>query len=318
MNPFELPRDRFKARRDLLKSSIEVVLSETSEYIYAEYQELEKLERAELFCKYELMEAPSARVDHLQKVGIFPWVEAAHELDSCLTVIFEGNYKNAFDSLRRAIELVVTGSFFVLDNIEQGKAREWMESDRSTPNFKRALKVIEDAYQYSGCDEEVSWTKSLLGHYWELCDVIHVKGVKNSSSEISPRHSFISGVSIPHFDQKACNLSLSYYLKTVELVALMVALSNPVLLVGFDLERKFGLNAPMSGFYNSAQSDRLTSLIPDRFKPFIKTLIDSDRNIASVSQWFDSLPDITEEELELQMKKQDELFGNFTEQNNLS
>ncbi|SPY30045.1 hypothetical protein [Photobacterium damselae] len=318
MNPFELPRDRFKARRDLLKSSIEVVLSETSEYIYAEYQELEKLERAELFCKYELMEAPSARVDHLQKVGIFPWVEAAHELDSCLTVIFEGNYKNAFDSLRRAIELVVTGSFFVLDNVEQGKAREWMESDRSTPNFKRALKVIEDACQYSGCDEEVSWTKSLLGHYWELCDVIHVKGVKNSSSEISPRHSFISGVSIPHFDQKACNLSLSYYLKTVELVALMVALSNPVLLVGFDLERKFGLNAPMSGFYNSAQSDRLTSLIPDRFKPFIKTLIDSDRNIALVSQWFDSLPDITEEELELQMKKQDELFGNFTEQNNLS
>lgn len=312
MNPFELPRESFKARRDLLKSSIEVVLYETSEYIYGEYQHLEKLERAELFCKYELMEAPSARVDHLQKVGIFPWVEAAHELDSCLTVIFEGNYKNAFDSLRRAIELVVTGSFFVLGNVEQEKAREWMESDRSTPNFKRALKVIEDACQYSGCDGEASWTESLLEHYWELCDVIHVKGVKNSSSEISPRYSFISGVSIPHFDKKACSLSLSYYLKTVELVALMVALSNPVLLVGFDLERKFGLNAPMSGFYNSAQSDRLTSLIPDRFKLLIKTLIDSDPNIASVSQWFDSLPDITEEELELQIKKQDELFGNFT------
>jgi len=312
LNPFELPRKRFQARRDLLKSSLETVLFETSEYIYDEYPYIEKLERAELFCKFELMEAPTSIVDHLEKVGIFPWVEAAHELDSCLTVIFEGNYKNSFDSLRRAIELVVTGSFFVLDNVEPEKAREWMGSDRSTPNFKRALEGIEKACQYRVSDEEEPWTDSLLEHYWELCDVIHVKGVKNSSSEISPRYSFISGVSVPHFDKKACSLSLFYYLKTVELIALMVGLSNPILLVGFDLERKFGFNPPMSGFYNPTQSERLTSLIPDKFKSLVKRIVDSDPNIVSVSQWFDSLPDITEEELELQMKRQDELFGNFT------
>ncbi|MCT7947317.1 hypothetical protein [Shewanella septentrionalis] len=314
MNPFNLPKESFNARRDILLSSLESVITETSNYIYNYYPNLEKLEQAESFCTHELMEAPTARADHLEKVSIFPWVEAVHELDSCLTVIFQGNYKNAFDSLRRALELVVAGSFFVLDSTESEKAKKWMHSvsDNGTPNFKRALSALKKATPQYDQDNDELWTDVLLEHYWDICNVIHVNGLKNSFNIISPRFRHINGMGVPQFDKKACSQSLSYYLKTVELIALTVALSNPVLLVGFDMERKFGINPPMSGFYSPVQAENLACLIPDNFQKLIARIKETDTNISSIQHWYDSLPDITEEELNAQFERQDEFFKEFT------
>lgn len=302
MNPFELPKERFKLRRDLLLSSMEFVISKTSEYIYDEFLHLEKLERAEIFCQHNLMDAPSSRSNHMEKVGFFPWVESAYELDSCLTVIFEGNYKSAFDSLRRAIELIVVGSFFVLDSEEPEKAKEWMKSKKGTPNFKRSLDALEKSSDYYLSVGGLSWKETLLNHYWRLCDIIHVKGIKNSSIEVSPRSSEIFGISPPIFEKKACFLSLSCYVKTVELIALTLALTNPILLVGFDIDGKFGLNPPISGFYDARQAENLYSLIPEEFRSHVDSIKENDENIASVRRWLDSIADVTEEDLASQSK----------------
>jgi len=309
LTSFDLPKESFYARKEIILSGIEQALSKSAEYIHQKYPRSERLFLAETFCKYELGDAPTARCDHLEKVGFFPWVESSNELDSALSLLVTGNYKNTYDALRRSIDLVITGSFFTLDNVDHDKARSWMASTKSTPNFKKAIEIVgrENSFQY--CNENKSWENDLLDLYWRLCDVIHVKGLKNSFNDLAPKFSYISGVGSPSFHESSCCRALDVYIETVELVALTVSLSNPILLVGFDLDKKFGLNPPASGFYYPQQAENLLNLIPLKYHENIGRLIDEDQNIKCLTEWFNSLPDISEEEVKRQANALD-LFKN--------
>lgn len=302
MNPFELPGEHFFARKDVLLWGIEDRLLATAKYAHETYEHRDTLIDAWDFCCYDLTEAPSSRLDHLAKVETFPWAEASNELDLSLSLIMIGHYKNAFDSLRRALELVVTGSYFVLDDIERAEAIAWMKSQRGTPNFKHAVSHLLKDEAFKRCDSECKWKTYMMDLYYCLCDVVHVKGVRNSLHTMAPSFSSINGISSLGFHEDSCKNALDAFIETVRAIACTVALSNPVLLVGFDLDIKFGLNPPSSGFFYPGQAELLRSLIVERFQPFMKHLADTDERVQSVTSWFNSLPDITTEQIALQAK----------------
>lgn len=300
MNPLKLPKDSFYARKEILQSNMDHILSKTAEYIHQSYPSLTKLLLAETFCKHELMDAPSARIDHMQKVAFFPWVESSKELDAALSLVLSANYKNVYDCLRRSIELVVSGAYFVLDTTELNKARNWMDSDKGTPNFKRVVVLLGQEDTFLTCNENNEWETKMMDIYWRLCDVIHVKGVSYSFNEIAPKYNSFNGINQPSFHEESCRKALDLFIETVAMIALTIALSNPLLLIGFELDVKFGLNPPASGFFYPAQAERLKELIPNEFQKNIEELIETDPNIQCITDWFESLPDITEEEIERQ------------------
>jgi len=302
MNPFELPEQHFFARKEVLLWGIEERLAATAKYAHETYEDREALLNAWDFCSHDLVEAPSSRIDHLAKVGTFPWAEASNELDQSLSLIMNGHYKNAFDSLRRALELVVTGSYFVLDDVERAEVIEWMKSQRGTPNFSHALSRLLKDEAFKRCDSECRWKAYMQELYYRLCDVVHVKGVSNSLQNTAPSFSNINGIGSLAFDNDSCKNALDAFVETVRAIACTVALSNPVLLVGFDLDIKFGLNPPFSGFFYPGQADLLRSLIDERFQPFIEHLTHTDEKVQSVVSWFNTLPDITTEQFAQQAR----------------
>lgn len=286
MNPFELPKEHFKARKEILLDGIEDRLQATAQFIYESYTDRDLLLDARDFSSVDLLDAPTSRLDHLAKVGYFPWSEASTELDQALTFVMFGHYKNAYDSLRRALELVVTGSFFVLDDVERKKALAWLNSERGTPNFKRAVTYLLKDPVFNSCNDECEWEKHILDQYWGLCNVVHVRGLVNSYNEISPSFLTINGINSPCFHADSCKKVLDEFIKTVQAIASIVALSNPVLLVGFDLDSKFGLNTPMSGFFYPDQTGRLQELIAKQFHDFFSRLVVIDERVQSVMSWF--------------------------------
>jgi len=277
-------------------------MAQCVQYVNQQYEWRDELQNAVDFCVHDLMDAPSGDVVSLAKVGFFPWVEAARELDQSLSLILLAHYKHAYDSFRRAIELVVTGAFFVSDSSDHVKARKWMDSERGTPNFKRACDALADLPIFKELNLDHGWADAILGLYWKLSDVVHVKGEANSYNEICPIYSTINGIGEPAFSEKACKLALDSYIETIRHIAVVVAASNPRLLQGLDLDSKFGLNPPASGFFYPSQAERLLSLVPIQFRSYLKHIRDTDEDIKGIREWFESLPDITEDELRVQAR----------------
>ena len=305
MNPFELPQEHFLARKEILLSGVEDRLLATAQFIHESYADRDLLLDAWNFSSVDLLSAPSSRLDHIGKVGYFPWAEASTELDQALNLLMFGYYKSAHDSLRRALELVITGSFFVLDNVERKKALGWIRSEQGTPNFKRAVIHLLKEPVFKSCNDECGWKQYVLDQYWRLCDVIHVRGIKNSFSEISPSFAIINGINCPCFHKDSCEKVLGAFIQTVQAIASTVALSNPVLLVGFDLDSKFGLNTPQSGFFYPGQAELLQRHIVTQFQDFISHLVETDERIQSTIAWFNALSDITAEDFKAQAKAMD-------------
>ncbi|MCL2898704.1 hypothetical protein [Brenneria tiliae] len=302
MNPFDLPSDHFEARRMILLESASTSMKCCVEYINERYENRVQLQEAIDFCHHDLIEAPKGDVNSLAKVDFFPWVEASQELDQSLSLILKGHFKHAYDSYRRAIELVITGAFYVSDNTVSLKAREWMKSDRSTPNFKRACEALAKKAYFENLNNQYNWLEDILSVFWKFSDIVHVKGTENSFFEISPIYSVINGIGVPAFTEKSCKSALDAYILSVSYIAVIVAASNPFLLQGFDLDTKFGFNPPASGFFYPRQAERLMGLIPEKYKPYFEYLLETDENLIGIRSWFESFPDITEEQIREQAK----------------
>ena len=303
-----LPSHFIEFRKAVLHESSNEVLSLSTEYIVTKYKQLDKLEAASRFCSYTLLDAARTEGDNFLKLGFFPWVEASQDFDKALSLIMLTCYKNSFDSLRRSLELIAIGSFYADDETEAKNARAWIKSKKDTPNFKRVLEKLVKEYPYSLCEKQLGLMDFLLSLYYRLSDFIHVKGINKSHRKFTPSFHYLNGVSEFVFNENSCKESLDIYLETVEAVALLCALCNPTLLIGLDLERKFGLSTPISGFLEEHQSERLRFLIPKKFVPFIDELMQQDENIKSTNEWFESLPDISEEELKQQCEAMDNLI----------
>ena len=71
----------------------------------------------------------------------------------------------------------------------------------------------------------------------------------------------------------------------------------------------------MSGFFNEAQAELVNNLIPEKYRSFFDQLMENDGEIKSVVQYFDSLPDLTEEDLREQADRQKEFFEQMKKKN---
>lgn len=303
MGSFDLknvPSCPFEGRRVVLLSGVDELSTLSVSYIRINYPEIALLEECVYFAEWNLEETPSAALDTLSRVGFFPWIEASREFDQALNQAILCHYKSVFDHLRRALELVVIGAFFTSEASSPKDARGWLESDRETPLFSKTLQQLLALPRFSALDSTTVWSKTLKEFYWELCDVIHVRGRLASFEEIQPSFLHLGGKCVPHFSSKSLHRCLDYFVATVRHSATIVALTNPVLLVGVPVDDKFGLNPPASGLFNEGQADRLTELVLPETRSFFKDLVTRDPEVISMTSWVLSLPDLTEEEFALQ------------------
>jgi len=296
LNLLELPDDPYDLRESILSKTATHALMQAADYIKNRYENSETLEISRCFFDYDLLDAAPSDGDSFIKLGLFPWIESSNELEKSLSLIMLSFYKNSYDSMRRALELIVVGAFFVLDNIEIDKARSWLKSTNNTPNFKRMIEKLIKHEPYASCQHKCEFSEYLLNLYYKFSDYIHVKGMEKSQRKIKSSTNRFNDVELLEFSEKPCKVSLDLFIETVQAISLICALTTPRLLVGFDLEKKFGLNPPLSGFFDYAQAERLHLLIPEQFRLVVDDLENNDDRVKGVVKWIESLPDITQEE----------------------
>ena len=118
------------------------------------------------------------------------------------------------------------------------------------------------------------------------------------------------GVPVPEYSADALEKALDSFVATIGYIALLIALSNPVLLFGLPITEKHGMNGPASGFFEEWQAEHIRALIPERHRDVLVALAEADPGVVSIRDYFYSLPDLTAE----QFQEQIEDFDNQTKE----
>jgi hypothetical protein len=282
------------------------------EFIQTKYKNLEQFNRSINFERH-LSEAVKADLSQLFRVGFFPVNEAEMELDHSIKHALIGSYKSAFADLRRALELILVSVYFTSEKFDdkEDEAVKWVESENNTPSFSKMLKELIKTKHFEEFNNKHSWEKKLKEFYWSLSDFSHNKGAAAGYLKLNKTHLFTLGTSVPSISYETLERFCDNYIKTVEEIIVLLVLYNPVILVGVPLDEKFGLEAPISGFFQEGQAELVHELIPCEYKNYFKELAEQDDGIASVLAYFHSLPDLTEKDIEEQIERQEDFFDKF-------
>ena len=311
----KVPSDPWRCREYLLTKFLPAVLARSTEYICHQHKPRERLEASRDFVTHDLTNAPLATKDVLARMWFFPWIEAQHELSVALNQALLGFHRASYDHQRRALELILVGSLFVSERATEAEVERWMESDDKTPMFARTLTRLAGVGRYAKLDAETGWRKRIQEFYGRLSDISHVRGELRGFRSIQPSHCNFGGVPVPEYSAEALEKALDSFVITVGYIAMLVALSNPILVFGLPITEKCGLNGPISGFFEESQAERLRTLIPDRHRDALVALAEADPDVESSKRYFCSLPDLTVEQVKAQAEVFRRHFGGDDDRN---
>lgn len=287
------------------------------DYIKTKYKKTDQLNLSIEFISYHQSETVKSDFKQLETVGYFPATETEMELDHSIKHALIGSYKSAFADLRRALELTIISVYLTSEICDTKKAVDWVMSKNDTPGFSKSLDKLIKIGRYKEFNDECNWKKNLQGFYWQLSDYSHNKGQLKGYRELNKTRSFINSTSLPSICFETLDTFCDFYIKTVEEIIVVLSLYNPMILVGVPLDEKFGINGPASGYFYDGQAELVHSLIPDEYKNYFKELSENDIEILSVVEYFNSLPDLTEEDINEQIKAQNEFFEEMNKKNTM-
>lgn len=286
---------------------IEKRLKASLEHIKTNYKKLDILNNAIKYISYCHSDAVKAN-EHLFTVGFFPATETEMELDYSIKHALIGSYKASFSDLRRAIELTIIFVYLTSEDYDTKKANDWILSKSDTPRFSSALEKLTKKGRYKEFNDKYNWKNNLKEFYWLLSDFSHNKGQIKGYKELHKTRSFFSHTSMPSINLETLETFCDFYIKVVEEIVVILSLYNPMMLVGVPLDEKFGLNGPASGFFHEGQAEIVHLMIPDKYKEYFIELAENDDEVQGLLDYFDSLPDLTKEDVEKQIQEQKEFF----------
>jgi hypothetical protein len=302
----------FALHKGLLSDHFSEIASVTADS-FKRYPNSLLFEKANTFIGHDLFYSFPGDLDSLAKVGFFPAAQIQFELHRAITHTSFGHYRAIYDSLRRALELSIVGVHFLSESISKDDAENWMKSETDTPMLKRSIKAINRYDLGMELNKRFSLSENIRELYRELCNIVHVKGEQYGYRELDKACVSSPIYSLSSFSEESFFLALDDYVEVVRHIALTVSILNPVILEGFPISDKFGINGPISGFLEPEQSKRVRELIPDKYLDYIMEWKETSDKIQGVRDWISQFPDISIEDLKKQLDDHDRWFQSFSQ-----
>ncbi|RLD55891.1 MAG: hypothetical protein DRJ01_16010 [Bacteroidetes bacterium] len=307
--------DSLEKRGNLFIYGIEERVNSSLNHIKNKYSNYTEFLNAVNYIEHFHSDTIKADIESLYRLGYYPATETEMEFDYSIKHALIGSYKSAFSDLRRALELSIIFVYLSSEQVERKKAVDWIKSRSDTPGFSKAITKLIKNGRFKKIDNSCNWKKNLQNLYWQLSDFSHNKGQLKGYRELNSPTFFTAGSSAPSIKNETLELFCDFYIQTVKEIVVIQSLYNPIILVGVPFDEKFGLEGPMSGFLNDFQAESVNQLIPEKYRHYFDDLIKNDEEVDSIINYFDSLPDLTKEDIEKQAKSQDEFFSQMKTDN---
>ncbi|NOZ87965.1 MAG: hypothetical protein GXP49_17230 [Deltaproteobacteria bacterium] len=219
--------------------------------------------------------------------------EINYELSELINKILICNYKSSYDSLRRILELAIITLYFL--NLENDKTKviNWLKSRENTPRFSDMLRKLVSISFFKEINDQIGLEGKIKKLYWSLSDIVHTKGEEYYIDKLQKTRLIVSMLRLPELNKEILFRTLDKYIELIEIIFLLFAVNQPVLLVGLPLEKKFmAEELPLCGYLMEYQAERLWEIIPDEYHKILKEIIKDDKGVQSMVEWVNSREDI--------------------------
>ncbi len=207
-------------------------------------------------------------------IKFFAAADSMMELENSLNLAFSFQYKSAFDSLRRALEITILGVYYDFIENDAEKISNWVNSQTDTPYFSKMLEKIITVKEFKDLNEKFAWRNDIKSLYWKISDYSHTRGIIKSITELNKVN--FSGTT--NFNNKSLKEYLNNYIEIIENIAIIHSVNNPILLEGLPTSEKYGFEVP-SGLFDFDQAENLKKIIPSKYKVYLEQLVKRDNSI---------------------------------------
>lgn len=230
----------------------------------------------------------------------FPWIESWEDLQISCSLCLLGLYKQAMVSLRSSLELGLLSVYWNLNDDGHKIVRQWLRSKEDTPRVSEIWKRLSKHKNFSSFQKEYDLKTRLLnlGH---LHDYAHTKGYKYSN-----RFGIKMG-NLQIFEPKGFEIWFSNFVEVIEVLAICHLIKYPLGTIRFPYGTKFGIDKPSFGGLDEYEVDKLERLVGQDVFVKIVQVGKADSKVKEITAWVQSLPDMTEEDIEHQVIKIDKI-----------
>jgi hypothetical protein len=244
---------------------------------------------------YEIGDLIPQTSDNFASGHYFPYSESYFELENSYQLCLEGFYSYAFAALRSVLELGILQIFFSVEDNEHNEVRPWITSKERTPNFKHALKRLKEIPYFKEFDNQFNYIKNVLELYDHLSGFIHTRGFQYSSSSKN-RSNF------NRFNENALNEYFNHVFLVISSLITIILIKYPIGMKALPLSEKFGLNPPAGGFLEYYQIRNTKAILNEEELKFLEYISDNTPEVKEIVEEIESLPDLSEEELQKQFE----------------
>ncbi|WP_420320347.1 hypothetical protein [Flagellimonas sp.] len=279
------------------EKSIEVH-KKTSEYLSEKSEIKNKI--AELGWFYHIigMTIPQ-NWDNIFSGHIFPFKESWEELQVSFNLICFGLYKQAFVSLRSALELGMLSVYYNINDEGHIMVRDWLSSkdsnEANTPRANAIWRVLLSNENIKNFNDEHN-LRERFNELGFLHNYAHTKGNKYSNQLGRLKSNFQT------FEADQIDSWLKTYEKIASIVCTLHLLKYPIAVIRYDYSQKFGIDIPSFGGLEEFNIDKIGKILPENYLKSIEKIAENDIPTQETINEIKSFPDKTEEEVEEQCR----------------
>jgi hypothetical protein len=235
----------------------------------------------------------------------FPYMESWDELQISFNLVMLGLYKQAFVSLRSALEVGMLSVYYNINDDGHNTVQTWIKSKNSwegdTPRADKIWKILKSNSNIATFDEKFKLHQK-FDELSYLHNYVHTKGAKFSNRLGGHVKS-----NWQTFEERILYKWIDAYEQVIVLVLTLHLLKYPIGIIEFEWSKKCGIDNPYP-VLEISEIEKIKKVLPKDHVDEIKRISENDSATQTLLNHILELPDITEEEQDQQIIKLDQMM----------
>jgi hypothetical protein len=234
----------------------------------------------------------------------FPFVESWDELQISFNLVAFGLYKQAFMSLRSALEVGMLSVYYNINDDGHNEVKQWLNSENTreanTPKSKKIWEILKS-------NDNIAKFNDLFGLEKEydslnfLHNYVHTKGYNFSNKLGKPKSNYQT------FEKDIFLEWFNTYTKIILFNVTLHILKYPISIVEYDWSAKIGIDNPFP-VLNLVEIERIKDLLPKEYISELKKIAEHDKKTQDLFDHISNFPDLSETDKEVQIIESDKIF----------
>lgn len=261
---------------------------------YIKEQNLEERVSKLAWAYYSLGNAIPQTFDSFWSGHFFPYTESWDELQISFCLSLFGLYKQAMASLRSGLELGLLSVYWNLNDDGHIAVKQWLRAEEDTPALIEIWNRIERHENFRLFQSKYDIKARLLKLRF-LHNYVHSKGHKYSN------YMGIESSNFQTFKPKIFMLWLDTFEEVIRVLCILHCVKYGTATIRYDYYAKFGVDIPSFGGLPTFEIERLEDIIGKDIFHQIEEVAREDQRVKDIMSWLNSLPEMTEEDVENQI-----------------